>query len=45
MGNIWGDKKTIKQIIKEQKRINNRSIRDLDRELNRLKREQTKAEN
>lgn len=45
MGNIWGDKKTVKQIIREQKRINNRSIRELDRELNRLKREQTKAEN
>ena len=45
MGNLLGDKKTLKQIIREQKRVNNRSIRDLDRELNRLKREQKKAEN
>jgi len=45
MGNVFGDKKTVKQIIREQKRINNRSIRDLDRELNRIKREEKKAEN
>jgi charged multivesicular body protein 2A len=45
MGNVWGERKTIKQIIREQKRINNRSIRDLDRELNRVKREQKKAQN
>ena len=45
MGNVLGDKKTIKQIIREQKRINNRSIRELDRELNRIKREQKKAQN
>ena len=45
MGNVWGDKKTVKQIIREQKRINNRSIRELDRELNRIKREQKKAQN
>lgn len=45
MGNILGDKKTVKQIIREQKRINNRSIRELDRELNRIKREQKKAQN
>jgi len=43
MGNILGDKKTVKQIIREQKRINNRSIRELDRELNRIKREQKKS--
>ena len=45
MGTILGDKKTVKQIIREQKRINNRSIRELDRELNRIKREQKKAQN
>ena len=45
MGNILGDKKTVKQIIREQKRINNRSIRELDRELNRIKREEKKAQN
>lgn len=44
MGNVWGDKKTVKQIIREQKRINNRSIRELDRELNRIKREEKKAQ-
>ena len=45
MGNILGEKKTLKQIIREQKRINNRSIRELDRELNRIKREEKKAQN
>ena len=40
--NIFGEKKTVKQIIREQKRINNRSIRQLNRELNKIKREEKK---
>merc|ERR1712157_277496 len=42
MPNVFGEKKTMKQIIREQKRINNRSIRQLERELNKLKKEEKK---
>eukprot|EP00484_Ammonia_sp_Unknown_P029340 CAMPEP_0197029612 /NCGR_PEP_ID=MMETSP1384-20130603/9026_1 /TAXON_ID=29189 /ORGANISM="Ammonia sp." /LENGTH=217 /DNA_ID=CAMNT_0042458815 /DNA_START=42 /DNA_END=695 /DNA_ORIENTATION=+ len=41
---IFGEKKSVKQIIREQKRINNRSIRQLERELNRIKREEKKSQ-
>ena len=43
--NWFGEKKTVKQVIREQKRINNRSIRQLERELNKIRREQKKNEN
>mmetsp|Transcript_23402 Transcript_23402/g.37452 ORF Transcript_23402/g.37452 Transcript_23402/m.37452 type:complete len:218 (+) Transcript_23402:35-688(+) len=39
---IFGEKKTVKQIIREQKRINNRSIREIARELNKIKKEEQK---
>eukprot|EP01083_Nonionella_stella_P046644 124871_1 len=40
--NIFGEKKTVKQVIREQKRMNNRSIRQLEREINKMKREEKK---
>lgn len=46
MGAIFGKKgpppKTLQQIIKEQKRINNRSIRNLERECKKMDREMMK---
>jgi len=42
MGNVFGEKKTAKEIVKEQKRLVNRSIRQLEREINGLKREEKK---
>eukprot|EP00486_Rosalina_sp_Unknown_P005299 CAMPEP_0201571250 /NCGR_PEP_ID=MMETSP0190_2-20130828/13929_1 /ASSEMBLY_ACC=CAM_ASM_000263 /TAXON_ID=37353 /ORGANISM="Rosalina sp." /LENGTH=215 /DNA_ID=CAMNT_0047995691 /DNA_START=18 /DNA_END=665 /DNA_ORIENTATION=- len=44
MGNLnpFGEKKTVKQIIREQKYDNKRSIRQLERELNKIKREEKK---
>lgn len=42
MTSMFGEKKTVKQIIREQKRINNRNIRQLERELNKIKREEKK---
>eukprot|EP01083_Nonionella_stella_P089432 249517_1 len=43
MGNeLFGEKKTTKQIIREQNRINNRSIRELDRSLNNMKQQEKK---
>jgi len=42
MGNIIGDKKTLKQIIREQKRMVQRSIRSLERERDGLKRDEQK---
>eukprot|EP01083_Nonionella_stella_P290168 987413_1 len=42
MTKIFGEQKTVKQIIREQKRINNRSIRQLEREINKIKREEKK---
>eukprot|EP01084_Bolivina_argentea_P174770 302729_1 len=45
MGNeLFGEKKTTKQIIREQKRINNRSIRELDRSLNKMKQQEKKEQ-
>jgi len=42
MGNIFGEKKTMKQIIREQKRNLDRSIRTLDRERASLERDEKK---
>eukprot|EP00467_Chlorarachnion_reptans_P014246 CAMPEP_0114515642 /NCGR_PEP_ID=MMETSP0109-20121206/16859_1 /TAXON_ID=29199 /ORGANISM="Chlorarachnion reptans, Strain CCCM449" /LENGTH=206 /DNA_ID=CAMNT_0001695889 /DNA_START=263 /DNA_END=883 /DNA_ORIENTATION=- len=42
MGNVFGEKKSAKEIVREQKRLVNRSIRQLDREINGLKREEKK---
>jgi charged multivesicular body protein 2A len=45
MGNVFGSKKTLKEIIREQKRALDRSIRSLDRERNGLKRTESKLIN
>mmetsp|Transcript_36204 Transcript_36204/g.61196 ORF Transcript_36204/g.61196 Transcript_36204/m.61196 type:complete len:127 (+) Transcript_36204:94-474(+) len=42
MGNVFGEKKSAKEIVREQKRLVNRSIRQLDREINGLKKEEKK---
>jgi len=42
MGNAFGEKKTMKQIIREQKRNLDRSIRSLDRERTSLERDEKK---
>ncbi|GAB5363524.1 hypothetical protein AAMO2058_000890600 [Amorphochlora amoebiformis] len=42
MGNVFGEKKTPKEIVREQKRMVNRSVRSLEREIAGLKREEKK---
>lgn len=42
MGNVFGEQKTMKQIIREQKRMVDRSCRQLDREREGLKRSEAK---
>jgi len=42
MGNVFGEQKTMKQIIREQKRMVDRSVRQLDREREGLKRQEAK---
>eukprot|EP00465_Bigelowiella_longifila_P013766 CAMPEP_0185256060 /NCGR_PEP_ID=MMETSP1359-20130426/5132_1 /TAXON_ID=552665 /ORGANISM="Bigelowiella longifila, Strain CCMP242" /LENGTH=208 /DNA_ID=CAMNT_0027840385 /DNA_START=70 /DNA_END=696 /DNA_ORIENTATION=+ len=42
MGNVFGEKKSAKEIVREQKRLVNRSIRQLEREINGLKKEEKK---
>eukprot|EP00471_Norrisiella_sphaerica_P005311 CAMPEP_0184479298 /NCGR_PEP_ID=MMETSP0113_2-20130426/1079_1 /TAXON_ID=91329 /ORGANISM="Norrisiella sphaerica, Strain BC52" /LENGTH=206 /DNA_ID=CAMNT_0026857351 /DNA_START=97 /DNA_END=717 /DNA_ORIENTATION=+ len=42
MGNVFGERKSAKEIVREQKRLVNRSIRQLEREMNGLKREEKK---
>jgi len=43
MGNVFGDEKTMKQVIREQKRGLDRSIRNLERERNGLERDEKKT--
>jgi len=40
MGNMFGDQKTLKQVIREQKRMVDRSVRSLDRERTGLERQE-----
>uniref|UniRef100_A0A6U2YI62 Uncharacterized protein n=2 Tax=Lotharella globosa TaxID=91324 RepID=A0A6U2YI62_9EUKA len=42
MGNVFGEKKSPKEIVREQKRLVNRSVRQLEREITGLKREEAK---
>uniref|UniRef100_A0A7S2TJK4 Uncharacterized protein n=1 Tax=Lotharella oceanica TaxID=641309 RepID=A0A7S2TJK4_9EUKA len=42
MGNVFGEKKSAKEIVREQKRLVNRSVRQLEREITGLKREEAK---
>jgi len=42
MGNVFGEKKTPKEIVREQKRMVRRSVRQLEREIATLKREEKK---
>merc|ERR1712083_624760 len=44
MGGAFGKKKDLKEVIKEQKRINNRAIRSLDREAKKMDREMKKTQ-
>jgi hypothetical protein len=42
MGNVWGKDKPLKEILRENKRMINRAIRELDREKTGLEREEKK---
>jgi hypothetical protein len=42
MGNIFGDQRTLKEKIREQKRLVERSIRSLERERTNFKKAETK---
>ena len=44
MGNVFGQQKTIKEITRENQRLVNKAIRELDREIKNLEREQKKFE-
>ena len=44
MGVLFSNPKTLKQVIREQKRVNNRAIRSLDREIRTMDREMKKAQ-
>ena len=44
MGNAFGKQKTVKEITRENQRMINRAIRELDREIKNLEREQKKFE-
>jgi len=45
MGNVFGEQKTMKQIIREQKRMVDRSVRSLERDRQNLERDEKKLIN
>jgi hypothetical protein len=40
MGNVWGKEKPLKEVLRENKRMITRAVRELDREKNALEREE-----
>jgi len=44
MGGLFSNPKTLKQVIREQKRVNNKAIRSLDREIRGMDREMNRAQ-